>query len=41
MKKSVEVQTIFFISYRVETISEVQIEDRVGIETLAALIMNF
>ena len=41
MKKSGEIQTISAISYRVESTSEVQIEERLGVEALLAVIMNF
>lgn len=41
MKKSVEIQTVSTISYRVESTSDVQIEERLGVKALAAVIMNF
>ena len=41
MKKSGELQMVYIISYRVESIFEAQIEEYLGAETLAALIMNF
>ena len=41
MKQSGELQMVSSISYRVESISEVQTEERLGIEALAAVIMNF
>ena len=40
MKQSGELQTISTISKRVESTSKVQIEDRLGVEALAAVIMN-
>ncbi|XP_069143428.1 uncharacterized protein [Solanum lycopersicum] len=41
MRKSGELQSVSDISYRVEESSEVQIEKRLGVEALAAVIMNF
>ena len=41
MKQSGEIQTVYVISYRVESTSEVQIEECLGVEALAAIIMNF
>ena len=41
MRKSGELQSVSTISYRVEESSEVQIEERLGVEALAAVIMNF
>ncbi|XP_069154615.1 uncharacterized protein [Solanum lycopersicum] len=41
MKQSGEIQTVSAISYRVESISNVQTEERLGIEALATVIMNF
>ena len=41
MRQSGELQSVSAISYRVEESSEVQIEERLGVEALAALIMNF
>ena len=41
MKQSGELQTVSAITYRVETGSEVQIEERLGVEALAAVMMNF
>ena len=41
MKHSGEIQMVSVISYRVESTSEVQIEERLGVEALVAVIMNF
>ena len=41
MRQSGEIQSVSVISYRVEKSSEVQIEERLGIEALKVLIMNF
>ena len=41
MRKSGEIQSVSSISYSVEKSSKVQIEERLGVEILAALIMNF
>ena len=41
MKKSGELQTISAISYRVKSIFVVQTKERLGIEALAVVIMNF
>ena len=41
MRQSGELQSVSAISYRVEESSEVQIEERLGVEALAAVIMNF
>ncbi len=41
MKQSGELQTVSAITYRVESGTEVQIEERLGVEALAAVIMNF
>ena len=41
MKQSGVPQTVYVISYMVESVSEVQINERLGIEALAAVIMNF
>ena len=41
MKQSGELQTVSDTSYRVESTSEVQIKERLGIEVLATVIMNF
>ena len=40
MKKSGEPQTVSSISYRVKSMYEVQIEEHLGVESLAAVIMN-
>ena len=40
MKQSGELQTVSVISYRVESMSEVQIEEPLSVEALAAVIMN-
>ena len=40
MKQSGEIQTVSVISYRVESISEAQIEERLDVETLVEVIMN-
>ncbi|MCQ8077603.1 hypothetical protein NP267_23975, partial [Salmonella enterica] len=41
MKQNGELQTVSAITYRLESGSEVQIEERLGVEALAAVIMNF
>ena len=41
MRHSSEIQSVFAISYSVEKSSEVQIKERLGVESLAAVIMNF
>ena len=41
MSQSGELQSISAISYRVEESSEVRIEEHLGVEALAAAIMNF
>ncbi|XP_015074061.1 uncharacterized protein LOC107018167 [Solanum pennellii] len=41
MKKSGELQMVYTISYRVKSTSEVQIKECLGVEALAAVIMNF
>ena len=41
MRKSCKIQLVYVISYRVQKSSEVQIEERLGVEALAAVIMNF
>ena len=41
MKQNGELQTVSAITYRVESGSEVQIEERLGVEALAAVMMNF
>uniref|UniRef100_M1E0U2 Integrase core domain containing protein n=1 Tax=Solanum tuberosum TaxID=4113 RepID=M1E0U2_SOLTU len=41
MKQSGELQTVSTIIYRVESGVEVQIEERLGVEALAAVMMNF
>ncbi|XP_069154582.1 uncharacterized protein [Solanum lycopersicum] len=41
MRQSGEIQLVCAISYRVEKSSEVQIEEHLGVEALAAVIMNF
>ena len=41
MKQSGEIQTVSAISYRVEKSYEVQIEERLVVEALAVVIMNF
>ncbi|XP_069152682.1 uncharacterized protein [Solanum lycopersicum] len=40
-KQSGELQSVFSITYRVENSSEVQIEEHLGVEALAAVVMNF
>ncbi|XP_049391627.1 uncharacterized protein LOC125856099 [Solanum stenotomum] len=40
-KQSSEIQSVSAITYRVENGSEVQIEERLGVEALAAVMMNF
>ena len=41
IKQSGELQMVFAITYRVESGTEVQIEERVDVEALAAFMMNF
>ena len=41
LRQSGELHLVSAISYRVEDSSEVQIEERLGVEALAAVIMNF
>ena len=41
MSKSADLQTKSTISYRVESSSEVQIKERIGVKAQAAVIMNF
>ncbi|XP_049391485.1 uncharacterized protein LOC125855851 [Solanum stenotomum] len=41
MKQSSELQSVSAITYRVESGSEVQIKERLGVEALAAVMMNF
>ena len=41
MKHNGELQTVSAISYRVESVSEVQIEEVIGVEALAVVIVNF
>ena len=41
MRQSGELQLVSAISYKFESSSEVKIEERLGIEALAAVIMNF
>ena len=41
MRQSAEIQSVSAISYKVESSSEVQIEERLGVQALAAVIMNF
>ncbi|XP_069149188.1 uncharacterized protein [Solanum lycopersicum] len=41
IKECVDVQMVYNISYRVNSTSEVQIEERLGVEALAVGIMNF
>ena len=41
MRQSGEIQSVSAISYRVEKSSEVQIEERLGVEKLTAVIINF
>ena len=41
MRQSGEHQSVSAISYRVEESSEVQIKESLGVEALAAVIMNF
>lgn len=40
MKKNVEVQTVSAITYKVNSVTEVQIEEWLAFESLAASIMN-
>ena len=41
MRQRGELQSVFAISYKVGKSSETQIKERIGVETLAAVIMNF
>ena len=41
IKKSGELQTVSTISYRVDSVAEVQIEKRLGIKALVSIIMDF
>ena len=41
MRQSGELQSVFAISYKVGESSETQIEERLGVEALATVIMNF
>ena len=41
MKKTSELQIVSAISCRVESVSEVQIQERLSIEALVVFIMNF
>uniref|UniRef100_M1DEF2 Integrase core domain containing protein n=1 Tax=Solanum tuberosum TaxID=4113 RepID=M1DEF2_SOLTU len=41
MKQSGELQTVSAITYRVDSGAEVQIEELLGVEALAAVMMNF
>ena len=41
IKQSGELQTLSAISYIFESVTEVQIEERLGVEELTALIMKF
>ena len=41
MRQSGDIQSVSAISYRVEKSSEVQIEERLRVEALAAVILNF
>ena len=41
MRQSGKIQSVSAISYRVEKSSEVQIEERLGVKALVAVIMNF
>ncbi|XP_015057531.1 uncharacterized protein LOC107003759 [Solanum pennellii] len=41
MKQSGEIQMVSALSYRIESVSKVQIEERLGVEALATIIMNF
>ena len=41
MKQNGELQTVSAITYRLESGSEVQIEEQLGVEALAAVMMNF
>ena len=40
-KKICEIKIVSSVSYRVESTSKVQIEERLGVEALDAVIMNF
>ena len=41
MRQNGKLQSVSAISYRVEESFEVQIEERLGVEALAAMIINF
>lgn len=41
MKQSSDIQLVFAITYKVESETEVQIEDRLGVEALAIVMINF
>ena len=41
MRQRGELQSVSAISYKVGKLSETQIEERLGVEALAAVIMNF
>ena len=41
MRQSGELQLVYVVSYKVGKSSKTQIEERLGVEALAAVIMNF
>ena len=41
MYHSGELQMLYIITYRVESVYGVQIEERIGVEALTSVIMNF
>ena len=41
MKQSGEIEIVSFISYKVESVCDIQTKERLGVEVVAALIMNF
>lgn len=41
MKKSGELKTVSSISYKVDSVSKLKMEERLGVSALAMLIINF
>ena len=41
MMQNSEIQSVYVVSYKVERLSEVQIEESLGVEAVAVVIMNF
>ena len=41
MRQGGDLQSVSVISYRLESLSKVQIEERLDVESLAGVIMNF